>query len=252
MAARVVGWGWFKPPAEPRLVRRPRSRTRPTNGRSCRRSSAGPSSGSPTRPPGADRRRRRLEAGRADGWPEADILDGPRLRPDRHAAHAVLPAARPRAPGAGPARRATRVRTVAGPDEIPARVEVHRAAFAPSEDDRREVRDPRRAGALRVRARRRRRWRRTVRSRRSRCAGWTARRRIGEFEPVGTHPDHQRRGLGKAVNSFGLRRPARAGARDAMVFSEAVQRRVRGALPIRRLPTDRDPPGYTRATDAGR
>jgi GNAT superfamily N-acetyltransferase len=39
------------------------------------------------------------------------------------------------------------------------------------------------------------------------------------FEPVGTHPDHQRRGLGKAVMSEGLRRAQRLGATLATVSS---------------------------------
>ena len=42
---------------------------------------------------------------------------------------------------------------------------------------------------------------------------------IGEFEPVGTHPEHQRRGLGRAANLHGLRLLRAAGARDALVFS---------------------------------
>jgi RimJ/RimL family protein N-acetyltransferase len=37
----------------------------------------------------------------------------------------------------------------------------------------------------------------------------------------GTHPDHRRRGLGKAVNTFGLRLLKAAGAREAMVYSDA-------------------------------
>ena len=39
------------------------------------------------------------------------------------------------------------------------------------------------------------------------------------FEPVGTHPDHQRRGLSKAVMSEGLRRARRLGATLATVSS---------------------------------
>ena len=42
---------------------------------------------------------------------------------------------------------------------------------------------------------------------------------IGEFEPVGTHPDHQRRGLGRVVMRAGLRLMRQAGLRDALVFS---------------------------------
>lgn len=39
------------------------------------------------------------------------------------------------------------------------------------------------------------------------------------FEPVGTHPNHQRRGLGRAVMTEGLRRGARLGATRAYVGS---------------------------------
>ncbi len=41
--------------------------------------------------------------------------------------------------------------------------------------------------------------------------------RVGEFEPVGTHPDHRRRGLGRAVNLFALRLLREAGATTAIV-----------------------------------
>jgi ribosomal protein S18 acetylase RimI-like enzyme len=43
--------------------------------------------------------------------------------------------------------------------------------------------------------------------------------RTAVFEPVGTHPNHQRRGLGKAVMSEGLRRAQRLGATLATVSS---------------------------------
>ncbi len=43
--------------------------------------------------------------------------------------------------------------------------------------------------------------------------------RMVVFEPVGTHPAHQRRGLGKAVMTEGLRRAARLGATLATVSS---------------------------------
>jgi mycothiol synthase len=43
--------------------------------------------------------------------------------------------------------------------------------------------------------------------------------RTAVFEPVGTHPDHQKRGLGKVVMSEGLRRAQRLGATLATVSS---------------------------------
>jgi mycothiol synthase len=43
--------------------------------------------------------------------------------------------------------------------------------------------------------------------------------RTAVFEPVATHPDHQKRGLGKAVMSEGLRRAQRLGANIATVSS---------------------------------
>jgi GNAT superfamily N-acetyltransferase len=48
--------------------------------------------------------------------------------------------------------------------------------------------------------------------------------RTAVFEPVGTHPNHQQRGLGKAVMSEGLRRAQRLGATLATVssYSEAA------------------------------
>jgi predicted N-acetyltransferase YhbS len=40
---------------------------------------------------------------------------------------------------------------------------------------------------------------------------------VGELEPVGTHEDHRRRGLGRAVNLFALRRLRDEGATTALV-----------------------------------
>ena len=48
--------------------------------------------------------------------------------------------------------------------------------------------------------------------------GWyDEQNRVGEFEPVGTHPDHRQRGLGRAVFLFGLQRFREAGADRAIV-----------------------------------
>lgn len=43
--------------------------------------------------------------------------------------------------------------------------------------------------------------------------------RAGEFEPVGTHPDHRRKGLGAATCQFALRRLQEEGARTAVVYA---------------------------------
>lgn len=42
---------------------------------------------------------------------------------------------------------------------------------------------------------------------------------VGEFEPVGTHPDHRRRGLGAAVCRYALTRLRAEGARQAVVYA---------------------------------
>jgi ribosomal protein S18 acetylase RimI-like enzyme len=112
------------------------------------------------------------------------------------------------------------LRHVRGPAEFPARVEAHRAAFAPSKitlekyallpglDHYRFEHDlvleaP--DGSIAAFAIC---WVDPVGS-------------IGEFEPVGVHPDHQRRGLGRVIMRTGLRLMREAGLRDALVFSDA-------------------------------
>jgi ribosomal protein S18 acetylase RimI-like enzyme len=113
-----------------------------------------------------------------------------------------------------------RIRSVAGPADLEARVDVHRAAFAPSrmtvrkyerlialpayrlEDDL-VVQAP--DGSLVAFA----------------MAWWDPVARVGEFEPVGTHPDHRRLGLGAALLSHALGRYATFGARLAQVYSDA-------------------------------
>ena len=114
-----------------------------------------------------------------------------------------------------------RIRAIAGTAELGARVEVHRAAFAPSrmtvdkyarlvglpnyrfEDDL-VVEAP--DGALAAFA----------------LAWWDPVAQVGELEPVGTHPDHQRRGLGAALLDHALRRYADLGARLVQVFSDTA------------------------------
>jgi predicted N-acetyltransferase YhbS len=53
---------------------------------------------------------------------------------------------------------------------------------------------------------------------------------IGELEPVGTHADHRRRGLGRAASLFALHRLRQEGARSALVAC-----RGDAAYPIPRL-----------------
>jgi mycothiol synthase len=119
------------------------------------------------------------------------------------------------------------IRHVYGADEIPARVEIHRAAFAPSEmtvekytrlttlphysfKDDLVVEAP--DGVLAAFA----------------MAWWDPAARVGEFEPVGTHPDHQRRGLGRALLSHGLRRYRDLGAGVVQIYSMSVNEASEG------------------------
>ncbi len=111
-----------------------------------------------------------------------------------------------------------RLRHMRIPDDLAARVEVHRAAFAPSrmtvEKYEALVAMPRYApehdlvieapdGSLAAFV----------------MTWWNPDAGIGEFEPVGTHPDHQRLGLGRTLNLAGLRLLQDLGATDALVFS---------------------------------
>ena len=111
-----------------------------------------------------------------------------------------------------------RLRHVRLPDDRLARVEAHRAAFAPSRmsvekyailegmpryaqehDLVVEAPDGTLAAFTNV-------W-------------WNPDAGVGEFEPVGTHPDHRRLGLARAVNLAGLHLLRGLGAQDALVFS---------------------------------
>jgi mycothiol synthase len=123
-----------------------------------------------------------------------------------------------------------RIRSVTGTDELEARVEVHRAAFDPSrltvqkyerligaphyrfEDDL-VVEAP--DGSLAAFA----------------MAWFDPVARVGEFEPVGTHPAHQRRGLGRALLAHGLRRFQAQGARLAQVYADAGEPGPMGLYP---------------------
>lgn len=108
------------------------------------------------------------------------------------------------------------LRHVAGEADLEARVNVHRTAFAPSRMTTTKHRAVMAAPTYRPEldlitvapdgnfA--------------SYCLAWyDAANHIGVFEPVGTDPVYQRRGLGKAVMSEGLRRLQALGARVAYV-----------------------------------
>ncbi len=68
------------------------------------------------------------------------------------------------------------------------------------------------------------------------CQGWyNAVNRVGEFEPVGTHPSYQRRGIGRAVCLAVLHSFAAAGGERAIVYARGdaaypVPRIVYGSL----------------------
>ena len=112
-----------------------------------------------------------------------------------------------------------RVRTVEGPGEIGARVEVHRAAFAPSKMTEEKYESltslPHYSFDHDV----------VVSAPDGSLAAFTMcwldlAGAVGEFEPVGTHPDHRGLGLAKAANLFGLRLLRSLGAQATVVFSD--------------------------------
>jgi mycothiol synthase len=112
------------------------------------------------------------------------------------------------------------IRSVLGPDEVPARVDVHRKAFTGSrlnvekyerlstlphyryEDDL-VVEAP--DGSLAAFA----------------MAWWDPVARVGEFEPVGTAAGHQRLGLARSLLTHGLARYFAMGARIVQVYADA-------------------------------
>jgi ribosomal protein S18 acetylase RimI-like enzyme len=109
------------------------------------------------------------------------------------------------------------LRTV-GPDDLESRVEVHRAAFAPSRVVPASYARVQRAWPYRnehdhvVEA--------PDGSLAAFCLCWLDEsNRAGLFEPVGTHPDHRRLGLASAACTAALRALQAAGARHAVVQS---------------------------------
>ncbi len=115
-----------------------------------------------------------------------------------------------------------RIRALSGPDEFGARVALHRATFPKSalsvakyerlhsmphyrlEDDLvAEAPDGELAAFV--------------------LGWWDPDGRVAEFEPVGTHPDHQRRGLSRALLTAGLVRFFDAGASTVQVYSDSSE-----------------------------
>jgi len=109
------------------------------------------------------------------------------------------------------------LRTVAGESDLERRVEIHRAAWEPSRFTLESYRDVRatwpyredldcvveaRDGSFAAYA----------------LAWYDDENRVGEFEPVGTHPAHRRLGLGRAVNLYALQRLRDVGADRALVM----------------------------------
>jgi len=111
-----------------------------------------------------------------------------------------------------------RIRHVRWPDDLAARVEVHRAAFAPSrltQEKYARVRQQAPYAAERdivVEA--------PDGTLAAFALGWyDADGRIGLLEPVGTHPDHRRLGLGRAACLAAVAAVRDAGAVDVLVLS---------------------------------
>ncbi|HET7028119.1 MAG TPA: GNAT family N-acetyltransferase [Candidatus Limnocylindrales bacterium] len=131
---------------------------------------------------------------------------------------------------APPAPAGYRVRRVSLPDEIRARVDVHRAAFAPS---RLSVEKYERLRAL-PHYRLAHDW--VVEARDGTfvafvVAWWDPEARVGELEPVGTHPDHRRRGLGRALLAHAIANLEARGARLVQVHADAANAAAEALYP---------------------
>jgi ribosomal protein S18 acetylase RimI-like enzyme len=118
---------------------------------------------------------------------------------------------------------------VRGDDDLHARVEVHRATWAPSRVTEESYRNVMRTWP----------YRRDLDCVLEAPDGsfaayvlcwYDEANRVGEFEPVGTHPVYRRRGFGTAVCTYALRRLAEEGAEKAIVYAggrdEDVQARA--------------------------
>jgi ribosomal protein S18 acetylase RimI-like enzyme len=112
-----------------------------------------------------------------------------------------------------------RLRTVE-PDDLERRVELHRVVWAPSRVTVESFANVQAAWPYRadldcvVEA--------ANGSFAAYCLAWLdLENRVGELEPVGTHPDHRRRGLASAVCRFAHWRLREAGAEWAIVYSLA-------------------------------
>jgi ribosomal protein S18 acetylase RimI-like enzyme len=222
-----VGWGWVSPPlsldwfvrhglmaVEEAAIR---DEILAWHVERARAAASSTPPGDPATPGDPEAEPARLEVWAVDGWPESALLPERGWAPTdvvltQYIQSLDIDLDPPRVPDGYV------LRSLRGPEDVPARVEVHRAAFAPSRmtvekyaiavgqdhyafdrDIVLEAADGSFAAAAIC-------WADPAGS-------------IGEFEPVGTHPDHQRRGLGRVIMRHGLRLMRAAGLRDALVFS---------------------------------
>lgn len=110
------------------------------------------------------------------------------------------------------------LRTVCGEEDLSARVAVHRAAFEPSRVTDESYRNVMRTWPYRSDLDC------VVEAPDGTFAAYVLcwhdeANRVGEFEPVGTHPSYRRRGLGAAVCSYALTRLHEVGGLKAIVYA---------------------------------
>jgi len=110
------------------------------------------------------------------------------------------------------------LRTVRGDEDLHERVEVHRAVWAPSRVTEESYRNVMRTWPYRADLDC------VLEARDGTFAAYVLCwyddvNRVGEFEPVGTHPDYRRRGFGAAVCRYALQRLKDAGGTKAIVLS---------------------------------